>query len=135
MDNSEYEIVGNTNQPSSIELDTIYEKVDLDKPEDTCTKLVTQQDIKKPNCKPSSACFMTVGIILALLLALLTLSLTTSWILTTEPESDSFSEREYNHHQQYYSLSILCVDSYGKWFLSCYKKPEMYFSSVMTITL
>ena len=55
MDNSAYEIVGNTNQPPSIELDTIYEKVDLEKPEDTCTKLVAQQDVQtanlKSNCK------------------------------------------------------------------------------------
>ena len=107
MDNSAYEIVGNTNQHPSIELDTICEKVDLEKPEDT--QLVTRQGAKiatlKPNCKPSSACFMTVGIILALLLALLTLSLTTSWILTTDS-----AESEYTLSSTIlYSLTILWV--------------------------
>ena len=98
MDNSAYNFVGRTNQPPSIELDTIYEKVDLDEPEDA--KCATGQDAKiatlKPTCKPPIiAGIMTVAI-LALLLALLTLSLTT-WNLTTESDSQSgsFSEREY----------------------------------------
>ena len=111
MDNSAYNF-GTTNQPPSIELDTIYEKVDLDEPEDA--KRATLQDAKiatlKPTCKLSSAGIMTVAI-LALLLALLTFSLT-SWNLTTESDSqsDSFSEREYKSSSTILVYSNMYVD-------------------------
>ena len=112
MDNSTYEIVRKTNQPSNIELDTICEKVDLDKPEDA--QPVTRQGAKiatfKPTCKLSIACFMTVAI-LALLLALLTLSLTT-WILTTDSAESEYTSSSIILVYQHCVLSQLLQKSF-----------------------